>query len=55
MSCTTPDPEGSTAIGLLEHLAIVNGHEALADEESELMAWAQNILSRVYALQICLR
>ena len=50
-----PNSDRATAEGLMEHLALVNGHVDLATETPKLMAWAEEILSRIYALRICLR
>ncbi len=49
------EDEESAAVGLFEHLALVNEHETLVEEEGSLMPWAQEVISRAYALQICLR
>ena len=49
------DGEENLALGLLEHLATVNDLEAIADDDSQLLAWGQNLASRAYALQIALR
>lgn len=49
------DGEEATAVGLLEHLAVVNDREDLVGEESSLISWAQEVLSRAYALYISLR
>ena len=55
MSCSRPGDAGETAVGLVEHLAMVNGLEDLAEDDSKLLCWAQGILSQSYALQIALR
>lgn len=49
------DSEQATAVGLLEHLALVNEHEDLVGDEAGLIAWAQETLSRAYALRVSLR